>query len=268
MDSENSVGWLERVLIEAKRERWCTRPFCTTCGSMQFRRAFWSAAAQQAGIDIQAESARYPRDILSKVSDAEREQIVKTLIAGLRELPPEWSRSEAFRTIILDLDPPFLQHGFLISLDHELSETPAGEGIARMRAHAEQVAERQRQRQAYESRQAVEERKRLKREKKVAAHAERRLATLQRNSRRLELLATLARLSPADRLIHFATDPELNFDCISADLIPTQEQDLAILDKDTSLALINRIGRRKGAWGRLRRLLERHLEDEANSPGM
>lgn len=267
MDNEDSVGWLEKVLIEAKRARWCTRPFCTTCGSMQFRHAIWTAAARQAGIEISDDTPRHPREILNQVSHSEREAIVQTLVAGLRELSPIWSNSQALQTIILDLDPPLLMHGIPISLDRELSKTPAGDAVARMRAHAEVVAERQRQREAYESPEAVQERKRLKREKKAAAHAQRQLATRQRNAARLELLETLAHMSPAERLIRFATDTTFKLDCISADLIPAQEQDLIALDKETSIALINRIGQRKGAWGRLRRLLERHLKDiEGNLP--
>ncbi|GIV62825.1 MAG: hypothetical protein KatS3mg045_0164 [Bellilinea sp.] len=136
-----------------------------------------------------------------------------------------------------------------------------------MREHAAKIEERRKQREEYESRQAIEERRRIKREQKAIAHAQRQLVTRQRNAERLELLEALAHISPAERLIRFATDMTFKLDCISADLIPAQEQDLIALDKETSIALINRIGQRKGAWGRLRRLLERRLKDiEDNLP--
>ena len=60
-------------------------------------------------------SARHLRDILEGISAAEREVLVRTLVAGLRELPPMWSDSEAFRTIIIDLDPPLFLHGVFMA---------------------------------------------------------------------------------------------------------------------------------------------------------
>lgn len=238
------------------------RPYCTTCGCLEFRRAYWAAAARQAGMASRFESARLPRDILGGVSAAEREVLVRTLVAGLRELPPTWSDSEAFRTIIIDLDPPLILHGVLMALDTELSATPAGEALGRMRANA---ARRERH-WASESQQAVEERRRVKREKRASAHAHRQSETRRRNTERLELLATLARLSPAERLSRFATDPALKLDCVSAELIPTQERDLIDLEKAKAVALLTRVGRRKGAWGRLRRMIEHLFRDEPESP--
>jgi hypothetical protein len=212
------------------------------------------------------ESARLPRDILGGVSVAEREVLVRTLVAGLRELPPMWSGSEAFRTIIVDLDPPLILHGVPMALDTALSGTSAGEALGRMRAHAEEARARHERRLAYESPQAVEERRRVKREKRAREHARRQSETRRRNTERLELLATLARLSPAERLSRFATDPAFKLDCVSAELIPMQERDLINLEKAKAVALLTRIGRRKGAWGRLRRMIEHLFRDEPELP--
>src|SRR3546814_7945916 len=61
----------------------------------------------------------------------------------------------------------------------------------------------------FESPQAVEERKRVKREKMAIEQARRQSEKRRRDAERLDLLAALARLSPADRLSRFATDPTL-----------------------------------------------------------
>ena len=266
MTSRDASGWLEAVLVGAQGARWCMQPYCTTCGCVEFRRAYWAAAARQAGIASRFESARLPREFFVGVSTAERDVLVRTLVAGLRELPLIWSNSDAFRTIIMDLDPPLLLHGVPMALDTELHATPAGEALSRMRAHSEEARARRDRQQAYDSTQAVEERKRVEREKRAIAHTSRQSETRRRNAARLELLAALARLSPVERLSRFATDPALKLDCVSAELIPAQERDLVDLEKGKAIALLARIGRRKGPWGRLRRMLEHLVRAEDGSP--
>ena len=263
MTNVDSGGWLETVLVRAREANWCTRPYCTTCGCLKFRQAYWAAAARQAGMGTaRLESAPDPRGFLDGYSDTEREVIVRTLVGGLRQLPAKWSYSEAFQTIIIDLDPPLIMHGVPMDLDTELSATPAGEGLTQMREHAERQGSQRRQREAYESPQDVEERKRVKRQEKARAHALRQSQTLSRSAERSELLAVLARLSAAERLVRFAMDPALKLDWVSAEFIPAQESDLVDLETASAVALVARIGRRKGAWGRLRRMIEHRLKAE------
>jgi hypothetical protein len=262
-------GWLDAVLVGAQDAQWCTRAYCTTCGGLEFRRAYWAAAAQQAGflrIASRLEAARYPQDILMGVSDADREVLVRTLIDGLRELPPRlWSNSEAFRKIIIDLDPPLNRTGVPLALDVELSGTPAGDTLARMREHTAGVRELREGRMTYESPQAAEQRKRIKREKKALAHARRLSESRRRNSERFQLLSALARLSPSERLSRFATDSAINLDSVSTELIPTQVRDLIDLESAKAVVLLKRIGQRKGSWGRLRRMLEHFVRGESDS---
>jgi hypothetical protein len=254
-------GWLEAVLVGARGAGWCMQPYCTTCSCFEFRLAYWTAAARQAGMGTGWESARHPRDFFKGLSGSEREVIVRTLVAGLRRLPSRWSDSEAFRTIIIDLDPPLILHGVPMVLDTELSGTPAGEELTRMRAHVKRVGAERERREAYESPEAVEERKRARREARASAHAIRQSQTRKRNAQRLELIAAFARLSEAERLARFAMDPALNLDWVSAELIPARESDLVDLETANAVALVARIGRRKAAWGRLRRMIEHRLEN-------
>lgn len=260
MTSCDSDSWLEAVLVGAHDAGWCTRPYCTTCGCLEFRHAYWAAAARQAGIFTRVEPARHPRDLLAVFSSTEREVVVRTLVAGLRQLPPRWCSSEPFRTIIIDLDPPLILHGLPIAIDADLADTPAGEGLAKMRAHAKRLSEERERHEAFSTPKAVEERKRVRREERARLHTLRQSETARRNSERLDLLASLVRLSVAKRLSQFATNPTLNLDCVSAELIPAQERDLIDFEMEKAVALVARIGRRKGAWGRLRRMITHRFD--------
>ena len=260
MTNREFGSWLESALVQARDAGWCTSPYCTTCGAMKFRRAYWSAAARQAGVEGRFESARLPRDLLAGVPDTDRDALVHALVAGLRELRPPATDGNAFRTIILDLDPPFVKHGVAMSLDSSLSGTAAGAALGRMRDHSKALQAGRAQRLAYESPQAVEARQRAKREKRTAAQAQRRSEKQRRDVLRLELLETLTRLSPAERLLRFASDPDLVLDSVPVEFIELREINLADLPKTQTIALISRIDRRRGAWGRLRRRLENRLE--------
>ncbi|MEW6246445.1 MAG: hypothetical protein AB1555_07025 [Nitrospirota bacterium] len=77
------------------------------------------------------------------------------------------------------------------------------------------------------------------------------------------MLAVLASMSGAERLSRFATDSAVNLDSVPPELIPTQESEVANLGVAEAVALVARIGRRKGAWGRLRRMIEHRLKAES-----
>jgi len=261
MTNRDSNSWLEAVFVDAQDGGWCVRPYCTTCGCLEFRRTYWAVAAQQVGMRItQDESNHRARGFLKGFSNGEREAIVQSLVAGLRQLSPQWSDSEAFRAIIIDLDPPFLKCGVPMVLDAELSATPAGEALERIREHAKWLRAEREEFEAYDSPEAVEERKRVKQEEKARAYTLRQSQKCDRDAERLDLLASLARLPVSERLSQFAMDPELKLGLVSPELIPAQESDIVDLERATAVALIARIDRRKGKWGRLRRLIEHRFK--------
>ena len=91
MTSRDSGGWLEAVLVDARDAGWCMRPYCTTCGCLEFRRAFWTAAARQAGVGTaRIKFASHPNGFFQGFSAGERVATVRVLVAGLRQLSPEW----------------------------------------------------------------------------------------------------------------------------------------------------------------------------------
>lgn len=105
MENPHSKSWLEGLLEYARDANWCVRPYCTTCGCMEFRRAYWAAAARVAGVASRPDY--HAKGVLGGMSAPDRRRIVQTLILGLRELPLIWCGSDAFRTIIIDLDSGF-----------------------------------------------------------------------------------------------------------------------------------------------------------------
>lgn len=254
--TSSEQGWLQVVISDAEEAGWCTKPFCTTCGSGEFREAYWTAAARHAGLELHLERGGLPRRLLAGTTNTERDLIVRTLVAGLRQLPRRLAYSDAVSTILGDLDPPLVRHGVPISLGDILSDTPVGEALHERQAHAREVAMRRLRREEFESPEATRERRERKRAEKAKAHARRQAAKRQRDRIRAETLKQLANLSPKERIARFATDSELNLDTVPEELIPVEEVTRIPLDESIVEKLIARIDRRKGGWGRLRRVLE------------
>jgi hypothetical protein len=260
MTQHDSGSWLEALINEAQESRWCTRPFCTTCGCSKFRLALWGEAMLQAGAGSERpQSSPDLRYRLNALSQSERARTVGAVIAGLRQLPEDCCDTDAIQTILVELYPLLLRHGVGLSLETELSGTRAGRCLARMIAHEQAVQKARNQHEAYESPEAVKERVRVRKAEKAQAHSLRQSQGQARAAARQELLAALGRLSASDRLVRFAVDSLLNIDSVSHDLIPVESGVVSSLDRATALTLLARVGQRKGAWDGLRRALETQL---------
>lgn len=259
MAIDDSRGWLEAIIVRALADNWCTKPYCTTCGTLRFRMAYWIEAAKQSGIKPFERAVRHPNAWLAQFSVEERETIFQMLVGGLRQLPLRAHYTEAIRTIFCDLDARPAAQGAPFDLDTAVAGTPAGAELARMRAHAARLAEMRQRREDFDNPQAIEARRRVKRAKRQQREREHALRQSRRNAERLKLLAALARLSTAERLSRFATDQTLNLDLVPAELIPAQANDLIGLAATEARELITRIDRRRGPWGRVRGMIESRL---------
>jgi len=262
MNSPEVHSWLQPVFIGTPGRARCTKPFCTTCGSLDFRSDLWNGAAKQAGIAIRFPDNENPHTVLANRPMADRESLGHALIAGLRALPSRWLESEPLRTAIIEFQILRDQHGVDLDLEVALAGTTAGEEMARMREHSARMLKQRRRYEASQTPQAIEEWRRFKREARAKAHSERQLIALRRNQRRVELLSALAGQSPAERLDRFANDRDLALECIPTELIPSHGRDLESVGRATISALIARIGRRRGPWGNLRRMLEQLADRE------
>ncbi len=260
MTQHDSGSWLEALINKAQKSRWCTRPYCTTCGCSKFRLALWGEAMLQAGARSERpHSSPNPRDPLNALSQSERARTVGAVIAGLRQLPEDCCDTDAIQTSLVELHPLLLKHGVCLSLATELSGTPAGRCLARMSAHEESVQKARKQYKANQRSEAVEELERVRKAEKEQARSLRPSQYQARAVARQELLAALGRLSASERLVRFAVDSLLNIDSVSHDLIPVESGVVSSLDRATALTLLARVGQRKGAWGGLRRALETQL---------
>lgn len=260
MEQPDEDDWLRSVFDASVRMGWCAKPYCTTCGCVNFRRAVWSGAARHAGLAIPFGNGVHPHHAIARLKRTDRESIARALIAGLRALPGKWLESDSLRTTLIEIgilrDLQFVSRG----LEAELAGTTAGEALTRMRRHAADALERRRRYEASQTPEAIGERRRIKREASAAAHAVRLLKTLRRNAERVELLSALARQSPNERLKQLAIDRRLALDAVPAELIPSDPGELGELDRATAAALLTQIGRRRGRWGSLRRMLEHWID--------
>ncbi len=255
-------NWLETVFRNAENARWCTRPFCTTCGCQEFRRAYLSGAAIQAGLPVRFQAPRHPRRVFEDCSAHDQRLLVQALIQGLRRVSARWSNSDAIRTVLVDLQSYGLGHAHAAELLHQLRDTPAGVGMMLMREHAERQRERSLRHEQFNSALAVEERERLRREQAAQRHATRQTHARQRGQERLQLLASLAKLPMPDRLACLARDESIRLGMVTDAVLAVQHADLSGLGRAETAALVGRIGKRGGGWGRLRRLLEQRLAAE------
>jgi hypothetical protein len=248
-------NWLEIVFHKAYAARWCTRPFCTTCGCQEFRRAYLSAAAMQAGLPVRFQAPRHPREVLAECSAPDRQLLVETLIEGLRGVSAEWSSSDAMQAVMVDLRSIRRDRMAAADLESRQGDTPAGGGLMRIR----QQAQRRLEHEQFNSARAVEERERLRREQAAQRHEARQALSRQRGQQRLQLLAALAQLPVPERLSRLARDPSIRLGLVTDAVLAVQPADLAGLDHAEAATLVTQIGRRRGRWRALQRMLERRL---------
>jgi hypothetical protein len=159
---------------------------------MEFRLAYWRSAAKATGAEADFETARFPHDLLSGVSDEHRRCMVHALVYALAELEFSLAQSDGVGTILQDLDSPLIRHGVPISLDEQLAGAEVGQRLQRMRQHAAQLDAERRARAQYEAPEAVQERRRAKREAAAVEQERRKAEKLRRDMARKELLEELS----------------------------------------------------------------------------
>ncbi len=248
--------WLNSLIVEAGDNRWCTRIGCTTCGASEFRNRVFTDAIELAGIDVPDFARMTSRRLLDTLSPTQRAPVFEEIVKGLRGVRSAGAPGlSALRLVIHDLEPPFMKWGVAASLSERLEGTVAGEVLASMKSHSAELSEMRARQTEYESPQAVERRReewRAKGEVQRRQHLERKAA---RDLVRDRVLNELAALSPTKRLLAIAThDQRTPLDAVPDDLVPL-DADLQSLSEETRTQLVAQIGKRRGAWGQLRRQL-------------
>lgn len=169
-----TTDWLNALVLAALDRRWCTRVGCTTCGMGKLRSGVRDAAIAQ---------LRAVRGAPTSDADFTEDEIVRTVIDGLRGLQADLADTAVTRAIVEVYRNPWLTPGVSIVLADALSDTAVGDAMLRWKeqaaAWAHERAERERARLA-----AADERRRLKQEA-----AEKRAARkLERDRHRSEFL--------------------------------------------------------------------------------
>ena len=123
-------GWLKDVLIEARVRRWCTTPYCTTCGSQEFQSAVRNGAIAAANAVRRggADTSPPPEEFASlRVESALVEELQSLGAADVA------ANIEAIRTILLS-------GGIRFHRD-SLRGCPVGDALDAMAAHSKERAD-------------------------------------------------------------------------------------------------------------------------------
>lgn len=165
---------LQQLLMTARNRGWCVKPYCTTCGAQDYRRAIHADA------------------------EALVESLKTTRIRDLKHEFPTMHVDDALRLLMIELTnpvgPQFLKTR---ALQLELKGTDAGEYLECIRRHERELAEARARRQDYVSPEAVAERRRVKAERRRAVQVERAELKRTRETEDLAAIDGFSRLEAA-----------------------------------------------------------------------
>ena len=259
VDPPRDRNWLEEILEEAKRKNWCTMPYCTTCGSTEFRNRVFGTAASIAGIKLinRSSGLRVEGAIPEEDIDHCNRVVAEAIKAIPEPVDPYGKEREALVTlmILIGYADQLLGHvgmSLLFPSLVSLKGSWAGKILDERQEQQEVRAElrRERMEQQQRARKLRGERDRVE-----------RIAYLKRqrenNEQRLSVIERFTSLSAGEKLQWMAeAEFPLVLDAIPEELIPIDEEDVEVLSSGERKALLEKLGqRRRGVWGRIRKLL-------------
>jgi len=222
---DQGPSWLEAIFNEAPTKNWCVRPYCTTCSADPFRAACFARAARRANIEIPKEAERELHRHLHLLSLEQLRLIFEEFVVGLRGVGSSWGGSDALRTVLIELYPPFLRMGVPESLGDRLAGSPAGAELQAMNAHSAEIREEAAERKAFQSPEAVEERRGQRQRETAERHNQRRLKTGEHNRYRQDLIEELEGMSLPDRLVWLAArEPGFRLEILPPRLFPEDKE--------------------------------------------
>ena len=173
-------NWLLSLSQEAIKERMCTQVFCTTCGATKFRfelvkRSFENNNQQfpWSGILPIRNSRHYRRALrapcLHHLHYLYRKDATYFITKEISKLRDEELNKVPLHFIFTEI----YQNKFENLIKDILKNTPAEKILLSMIKHSNDLTEKRRKKEVYESPERVAERKRIKKEIKAKAHQER-----------------------------------------------------------------------------------------------
>ncbi len=258
-------NWLQEVLEQAHAKRWCTRPYCTTCGSRPFIRACVAGACSHSRVEVDFDANPAPMRTLDGLSSEESESVFRSFIVGLRGVQEGWAGQSGVRLILIHLNSPLIRWGVVACLDDLLEASPVGLELQRMRAHTEVRAEasrRHEERNSPENLAAIRAERQRKARLRQVEHQQRKDDI---DSQRARVRQELEELTARERLVRIASlPPEFALDRVPWELIPRAAEVLT-LDPEICRALLLRIRGHDGPWEEMRVHLTR-LADQPTGP--
>lgn len=255
--------WLGLLIDETVRKRWCLKSDCTTCGAFKFRSAVARRCIRLSGFRPIERHCFDNEPLLSGVPINNRGHCFAVLVNGLRQLPEigfslsnEESRSQVNATHLLLIE---LEYGGRPeysgkSLDDILHGSWAGSELARMRDHYAREQAWRREQEQYEA--AASQRHQEAKRRRAVKHERRKKKKRERDEFRSNTITKLRAMSPIERLRAIAFETfSLPLEALPPDLAQLDPPLLGGLSWEIRKLLIKRIGSRRGAWGKLLKIL-------------
>jgi hypothetical protein len=167
-------NWLQDYLADAVSRRLCTKVYCTTCGTKQFRDGLPAAVSHQAGRSLWP-----PKDVNAAML------IGRALAEILPDDDPRYSEAEleaAARFVLTDIWNALGDAKADEAITSVLAHSWAGRLLDRMKTHYAARLEERRRREEYESLERVAERREEKDRIKQGLHAARNTAKRERET--------------------------------------------------------------------------------------
>ena len=171
------LNWIKSLAEQAKKENWCVKWGCTTCGSTDFKSNLTKRCFQNNNIPFPSiikprNKFRSDKPFIIDLLPADIEFCVKAICKELATLSSEDINQ-------IDSDTLHVIFGEIYGKNYNklikeiLGDSSAGKYLISMEAHSKYVDEQRRKHEINHSPKVVAEKRRIKKELKAKAHVER-----------------------------------------------------------------------------------------------
>ena len=171
------ANWIKSLAEEAKKENWCVKWGCTTCGSTVFKSDLTKRCFQNNNIPFPSiikprNKFRSDKPFIIDLLPADIEFCVKAICKELATLSSEDINQIDSRTLHVIFGEIYGRN-YIKLIKNTLGDSPAGKYLISMEAHSKYVDEQRRKHEINHSPKVVAEKRRIKKELKAKAHVER-----------------------------------------------------------------------------------------------
>jgi hypothetical protein len=265
LEEDYQKPWLERLLNKSRSLNWCVKAYCTTCCCGDFRSHLVVLLSREIGFELPNQTGTGIR--LSDAADDDITLCFKEIVKALEELPKsnlDPHASQALGIILIDLYAVRLVPSLHSSQPYMdiIRGTWVGESFTAMEEEAARREERH-TRHIEETAAQVAQAEARREERRFTGKIRAKTRLEESRQRKITIKKFLDELSQCDergRLLKLASeDLNIPLRAIPSELIPLDPQAISNLPRETTNRLIDRIGRRRKVWGKLKKLLIKYL---------